>query len=297
MKPGVKAEFKITSNPSMLKSNHLSYVVSPRPKLRRQCIARFDGECWGNLSREHVISQSVMDVLPQMYFKNMKDEIIPILKSNTGIKLLCRKHNSSISHIDKEAAFFFKILRNMSHSSIDEIEIKDAENNKLCFGERVCGEKLEKWFFKTLLYSVLFEYQAFSFPNFISFFPLAKVDKFSPIYSEKKIDSPFGIYVNVEPSGTGKLFQFEILKVPLEILQENNIYYSYLPYAISIEFFGVNFIGFYNVSELDDQEFLKVINDYYDGKLLAGFRRRPSELSMESKSGTKRWCTLSFNTV
>lgn len=126
----------------------------PKPK---KCYASLLGNCEGPMSKEHVISHSILKQ------SNLQFQITnTIVKSNTSIqnltiKILCKKHNSEISVLDQEISKFLKILK----------EIADFSNSGNVYPTtkryQINGKLIERWFLKTLInlngiHQTLFEY-------------------------------------------------------------------------------------------------------------------------------------------
>jgi len=113
-----------------------------------KCYAQILGNCSEKLSGEHFISRCVLRILGNYHkisnvgwFKpetKYKELSIDSMKA----KVLCKKHNESLSYLDDEAKRFF-------------IELFDAFRNydkyNLYHKTTVNGDYLERWMLKTLL--------------------------------------------------------------------------------------------------------------------------------------------------
>ncbi len=80
------------------------------------CYARALGDCSGKLSREHYISASILELLGDSHTitnaswlaSGQQSDQLPT--SALGSKILCQRHNASLSPLDEHAKVFFTEL-------------------------------------------------------------------------------------------------------------------------------------------------------------------------------------------
>lgn len=110
------------------------------------CYLSHLNSCDGKISREHLISKSVLDVLTITEFVVSglpwlaKDESRAIGKESFVAKCLCRAHNSALSPLDAAAARLFEGLKRA-----------DLNRGEPRIHETVSGHDIERWLLKTLL--------------------------------------------------------------------------------------------------------------------------------------------------
>ncbi len=113
-----------------------------------KCYARILGNCSREVSGEHFISRSVLQLLgdyhrisnagwfePGVEHKDLSTEAL-------RAKVLCKKHNEMLSYLDDEAKLFFSEL-------IDAFS--EHMQDATCHKVRVSGDNIERWMLKTLL--------------------------------------------------------------------------------------------------------------------------------------------------
>ena len=102
------------------------------------------GECNGSLTKEHVISKSVLPGL--MRFKVAENTYIPT--GSATVRLLCEYHNNIvISELDKEASKYFNTYAAMQRvPSLTQKWTPDDPKSVT-----IDGNKLERWFAKTFI--------------------------------------------------------------------------------------------------------------------------------------------------
>lgn len=112
----------------------------------RKCYARILGGCDGGLSREHIVSEAILDNISPTNCIDVinphwaKGETKRVGKRRLTARVLCLKHNSLLSPLDTEMATFqAHVGRALSqHNKANEIECID-------------GNKIERWMLKVLL--------------------------------------------------------------------------------------------------------------------------------------------------
>jgi hypothetical protein len=104
------------------------------------CWAECLGGCSGQKSREHIVTEST-SLGPQLNvrgFPFLNGRTIILHKRQFKSNILCRGHNSALSHVDQAATVAFGALR-------DTVGPSPKKKNE------INGTLLERWFLKTLL--------------------------------------------------------------------------------------------------------------------------------------------------
>jgi hypothetical protein len=111
-----------------------------------RCYLSSTNDCSDKISREHYISETVLDDLGRLIDVTgahwMNGETLRVTKSALTAKILCARHNSALSPLDTEAGLFFKILGEI---------FTDLDRQKRAMRPRlhlVSGEALELWMLK-----------------------------------------------------------------------------------------------------------------------------------------------------
>tara|TARA_R110002073_G_scaffold10762_3_gene50752 strand:+ start:571 stop:1431 length:861 start_codon:yes stop_codon:yes gene_type:complete len=163
-------------------------------RLIRQCWAsRADG-CSEKISREHVVSKSILKRIGHFNLQVEHEGVVTFQKeigiNSATVKFLCKNHNSALSPYDKEGLKFIKTIDGFSQSdNIIEGEFTDR------FGIRrlvVDGYNLERWAAKTFLNSAAF-IQAVD-TNEPAWTGGSSNSVFDAIFDCKPIEKPFGLY-------------------------------------------------------------------------------------------------------
>ncbi|HLK92297.1 MAG TPA: hypothetical protein VKZ18_20550 [Polyangia bacterium] len=106
-----------------------------------ECYARSLGDCDG-ISREHIISESVLKVLPKGLVVVSAAPDIPAGRKKAIGELkwpvLCRKHNRALSDIDKDGAAFFSTISDGVNGRVPAVGTRTS----------FVGTRLERWLLK-----------------------------------------------------------------------------------------------------------------------------------------------------
>jgi hypothetical protein len=120
------------------------YKVSRTNAIHPQCYARALHDCSVKLSREHYVSASVLELLGDDHtIANASwlppgEQSDPLPTGALGSKILCQRHNESLSPLDAHAKIFFtELLRALSND-------EQAPNRRVS----VDGDRLEQWVLK-----------------------------------------------------------------------------------------------------------------------------------------------------
>jgi hypothetical protein len=111
-----------------------------------KCWARSHSQCGGKISREHLVSGGVFEQ-QNIYvqgFQWCQDEEAKISLASITSKILCRKHNSELSPIDKEGINAVRIFESLLPENLRSNTIL-PENGK------VNGYQFERWLLKTAI--------------------------------------------------------------------------------------------------------------------------------------------------
>lgn len=115
------------------------------------CWAECLGDCSDKISREHIVSRGLFlgDEITAQGFSWCKDKPKKIGLPSLTAKILCQKHNSGLSDVDRVGAEAFEVLRETTRLSNVRATLKPRVWNV----ERyyVDGPQLERWFLKTLV--------------------------------------------------------------------------------------------------------------------------------------------------
>jgi hypothetical protein len=118
-----------------------------------ECYAQRLGNCRGPVSREHVVTDALLQEVWQgakggsvyglTFLKATPDNPAEIGIKGLTAKILCEGHNSDLSAFDTEIVKFLKALERLVRSEHDGEPV--AQNSY------VNGDLIERWMFKTLL--------------------------------------------------------------------------------------------------------------------------------------------------
>jgi hypothetical protein len=115
------------------------------------CWAMCLGNCSGKFSREHVVTGALFlgNEITVQGFRWCKSEPKTIGLSSLTAKILCRRHNSDLSPLDRAAAHAFGSLRQATRLSNVRSKLRQRIWNVKRFP--IDGRVLERWFLKTLV--------------------------------------------------------------------------------------------------------------------------------------------------
>lgn len=227
-------------------------------KIVRECVAKSLGGCSGGLTGEHVISQCVLDIFPEIKFRTPDGNRRPFGNSTT-LNLLCQHHNNSFTAIDDEMGVFFQSLINLSNASVISLNFHHAES----FAKEVTvsGYLIERWFLKTLLYLQLFSSRIRGDSDFFGLFPLGSTDVLRPVFTEEPISQPFGLHLLPRTDNSLKA-EFEIKYIPIEAINSRIVDHFRIPYGLELRFFGFRLFGLFNITTLSNQTFEAALKDW-----------------------------------
>lgn len=169
----------------------------PKPQTayqNKKCILNWTSDCCSSISGDHIISKSVLRVITKtkvtISSSNFSREH-SIESDALKTKKLCRRHNSSLSPIDSEAARFFKAFA-ATHDAL----LKNSTSQKLHFFH---GIDVERWMLKTMLMTY-----------FAKLSNVTPEQYKLPVYVLKlfhcDLNEPFGLYVPTSTKPNGRDF-------------------------------------------------------------------------------------------
>lgn len=115
------------------------------------CWAASLGDCGRDISREHLITESLFlnDEIDVEGFSWCKNQPKRIGLANLTSKILCRHHNSILSPVDEAGAKAFSTIREMRR--ISNVRQKMKPTFWHVVRHSIDGRSLERWFLKTLI--------------------------------------------------------------------------------------------------------------------------------------------------
>ena len=129
--------------PSLLPAGTETNFSNPR------CYLNFTGNCSQNISREHYISRTVLEMFPKLTSRGMPWEL-PGSEREIGIesftsKILCERHNSALSPLDSIAG---KAMRTLEAATtfVNRKSLSKRSGYYL-----LSGDGIELWGLKTIL--------------------------------------------------------------------------------------------------------------------------------------------------
>jgi len=113
-----------------------------------KCWASSLGDCEGKITREHLISKGLFldDTIIVKGYSWCKDETIKVSLASLTSKILCKKHNSLLSEIDRAGIHSFNILQKVEKISKVREKIRPKRWNVV--KDEINGKKTRKVVFK-----------------------------------------------------------------------------------------------------------------------------------------------------
>jgi len=106
----------------------------------RRCWANKLDDCDGGISKEHIISKSILSLKHPIVIYSDNEAPKELYHNSLRIKNLCVKHNNALSQYDKTIQILARKL--VSGRGIDNLNLEDRA---------IYGRSLEKWFAKTTI--------------------------------------------------------------------------------------------------------------------------------------------------
>jgi len=116
------------------------------------CWAESLGNCSEKQSAEHLVSKAVMDAHGQQKGPNTMFDpdkgVYKIVGPDSSVaKILCKLHNTELSHLDSEAAKTYAALKKLTNPSY----LRTLKPNSHVVIAEINGNLLERWFLKTAI--------------------------------------------------------------------------------------------------------------------------------------------------
>lgn len=218
-------------------------------------------ECKGKMTKEHVISKSILEIFGPLEFQT-NNKKVKLGKKTYVIRNLCEHHNQLLSKYDNEALKLFCGWHRLITNS--EAKHPEAKKNTVC----IDIEKIEKWYAKTFLNSIAFRHKALNPKDLLLPLPIHSIRK--KIFGEEPFEPPFGIYMidpknpliqNKREHSMGPQFQSGhfIHKGKMKAVKTPTLYYTRLH--------GIELVGFFNLTGLDDEQALDSVLNSWKVKL------------------------------
>jgi hypothetical protein len=150
----------------------------------KKCWASILGDCDNKISKEHLISNSILDPkINVIGFEWCKDTPKTIGASSLTSTFLCQKHNAELSPCDAEI-LKFKTVNDKFNKMMGVINKYGFQKKKIPVIYHVNGMLFEKWFCKTLINVSLLDKQN----------PIENLPEILPyIFRDKEFQEPFGL--------------------------------------------------------------------------------------------------------
>lgn len=247
----------------------------PKQKLNRECRAKEGENCHGGISREHVISKSIVEEFGAS--KVSAGGRAMGLNSFT-IKYICRRHNSILSEFDSEALKLIKAIKNFRNKSIQN---KFYENPQVVV---IDGEKLEKWFAKTYLNIITM--REISTNSELDIFRTSQSHLRGLCFNKSDLIHPQGIYIlrhGMNPFSIKALnttMNFRCTEGEAQILSttgEKKISPNYrLQHFFYMSIWGIEFVFVFNLTGISNEDWSKIIGNIIENTpWLKDAARRP----------------------
>lgn len=133
------------------RTSQLSSLSKVHMPPRRQCYASALGDCEGGLTREHYVSETILNHIAAagggyriggFHWQRPDGTPSPSIASMTA-RVLCARHNERLSDLDSEALKLFQFLEDWTPRVLREENIGDIVHS-------MKGELLERWLLKVL---------------------------------------------------------------------------------------------------------------------------------------------------
>ena len=252
-------------------------------------ISRINKICWAQgaegcsskySSKEHVISDSLLKVIGGVSMNGQHIE-----RGRFFIKNLCANHNNRLHLYDEEAVKFYSAIKalvfNIPNKHFDPI-------NNHEFVVNINGKYLERWFAKTFINIAIFNVINFNVGHGgIGLHAHSIIDA---LYSGDDFMSPFGLYLKVGQNGLSKnkVGYFNPRYSPVELIKAENkeIIKCEYPLYLHFNYLGIEIIGLYNITELNNGNVLEgPLKPAHDMLVRDNWIYRPQKFSIGSFKG------------
>lgn len=221
--------------------------------------------CRGELTKEHVVSNSILKLLGPLSF-SQSGKPKKLGKGSYVLRMLCSHHNSELSDYDKE------MLRLLS--TWNDILTKPCaeENVSQDITIEIDGRKIERWLAKTLVNFTFFhslmggKQRRYFYPDAHSVVDI--------LYGSGDFVQPFGLYSGFfhgrEKVGTRKTSNFMCAQETdvVHISKETGVAASWrLPWCYAVSFGGIQLLGYFNATGLSDKDYLAITQKPFERSL------------------------------
>lgn len=179
----------------------------PPPKtglVQMGCYLGITMDCSEKISAEHPVSKSVLQQLGEKVRISGADwlkegEYLETTAGNLTAKVLCKRHNESLSPLDSEAGIFFEALVAAS------TDLKRKTLSRKPIVHLVSGEALELWMLK-LACGIYFGFGSSGRKRVNQYYEIA-LDKVEAAFFERQWDSRAGLYARAAVGESVKVQQ------------------------------------------------------------------------------------------
>lgn len=241
-------------------------------KFIRKCWARAAGGCdGGGLTKEHIISNSVLDGgnfiihAADVIDGQLSDRIVG--NSSAVIRNLCEKHNNSLSDLDSEAArFFCSICDFVTKVEGSQYQIQQEDGTWIV---DINGLRFERWLAKTYLNLLLNDMSVR--PNKPDLIGLTSTALTDFIYGNVELEHPLGLYM--VPPGSDYVYKsnpqdgkptFALIDTEVELHKGGGGVSSgryRVPCLLYFSTFGFQFLFNFNLTPLSNEDRNKILSD------------------------------------
>jgi hypothetical protein len=199
----------LVSVPRLLPKEPVTGYAHPK------CYLRPTHDCSTKISREHFISHTVLEAMGgEIEFGGLPwlppETHLTIGPTSAISKVLCQRHNSTLSPLDAAAGRFFRALQNACR----DINPIFGATDPLDVWHLVSGEAVELWCLKTL-FGVFHAGLASSNGQRIRTTHHLDTDLFVNALAAKGLSYPAGLYLRITPTGVLDNVEERVVIVPL----------------------------------------------------------------------------------
>lgn len=231
-----------------------------RYKTKQQCWAFLHGECEGELTKEHVVSQSILELFKPVKYELDGREPAFLGKGSFVLKRLCKRHNELLSPYDSEAFKLFKAIGSIYTHKLDSALFSFENGIYKC---DISRKKIERWYAKTF-FNYIYFMTIFEKPEKLPFMlnPHSILNK---LYNDENFKPPFGLYLvhpekpimrNHNPFHIQAISNIDSRYIsPQGIVSE----YCKFPCFLYTRLLHVEIVGVFNITALSDANAIDVL--------------------------------------
>jgi hypothetical protein len=225
--------------------------MSDRYKIKKQCWAK-SHECSGNLTKEHVVSNSILKYFGALHFTK-NEKTYKLGAGSYVISNLCEYHNELLSSYDSEAFKLFSGWHGLLSKKTNSFTPHPSQTDQRIIN--IDGNLVERWFAKTFYNSILFQTRVFK-PKHTPYYPSPK-SIIPQLFRGEDFSPPFGLYL-IRPDTPlsekrnmwsmspqfNKVEHFHSEMKKWETYELPTIYYTTCG--------GMELVGFFNLTQYED---------------------------------------------